>query len=321
MQMEVPRTERRRRIHSPMGRQSQKLFATMELYPNIGNDVSGVRHVSVKLLSFSNLRTGQHLPPSAPPFSAAQAQPFERVFTPPTSQQPLLLVSVRNAAEARAALAGSAEVIDIKEPAHGPLGRAELTPIREIAQALGSFRAEGGCLTAALGELRDLTDFHQVAEIAATVDAVKIGLSGCIVTDWQARWRSLCEELTTPLIAVAYADWKSCGAPSPRDVIDAALASPSPGVLFDTYHKQGRTLFDDLPKETLRDLVSELHAAQRFTALAGRIDVAALEEIGEVGPEIIAVRSAVCRNGRNGFVDADLVATFRTAMRAKLVSS
>ena len=36
-----------------------------------------------------------------------------------------LLVSVRNASEARAAINGGADVIDIKEPDHGPLGMAD----------------------------------------------------------------------------------------------------------------------------------------------------------------------------------------------------
>ena len=36
-----------------------------------------------------------------------------------------LLVSVRSADEAEAAIAGGADVIDVKEPSHGPLGMSE----------------------------------------------------------------------------------------------------------------------------------------------------------------------------------------------------
>ena len=47
-----------------------------------------------------------------------------------------LLVSVRSAAEARTALAGGADVIDVKEPAHGSLGRASTEVIREVIDAV-----------------------------------------------------------------------------------------------------------------------------------------------------------------------------------------
>ena len=64
---------------------------------------------------------------------------------------PGLLVSVRSAAEACAALAGGAALIDVKEPAHGPLGRASDDVIRAVMDAVG-----GRCaVSAALGELAD----------------------------------------------------------------------------------------------------------------------------------------------------------------------
>ena len=42
-----------------------------------------------------------------------------------TNEAPGLLVSVRSAAEALAALAGGADVIDVKEPNQGSLGAAD----------------------------------------------------------------------------------------------------------------------------------------------------------------------------------------------------
>lgn len=234
--------------------------------------------------------------------------------------RPALLVSVRNATEARAALAGGADVIDIKEPAHGPLGKADLEAIQEISASLQSFRAEGGLLTAALGELPELQDLDEAARIAACVDAVKVGLSQSAGTNWRDRWSELSDRMETiPLIAVVYADWKTCGAPVPRDVLELALSSNSPGVLFDTYHKNGRTLLDGLSKSELRQLIAELHSAARFAALAGSLNVAMLESICELSPEIVAVRSTVCRGGRNGTVDAEMVAAFRAAARRSLI--
>src|SRR5215469_12623731 len=62
-----------------------------------------------------------------------------------------LLVSVRSAAEAEAALRGGAALIDVKEPAHGPLGRASDEVIEEVVRVVAGRLP----VSAALGELID----------------------------------------------------------------------------------------------------------------------------------------------------------------------
>src|SRR5256886_15471281 len=62
-----------------------------------------------------------------------------------------LLVSVRGPVEARAALAGGADVIDAKDPARGALGAVS-------AERLAAIRRTGGAVrpvSAALGDARD----------------------------------------------------------------------------------------------------------------------------------------------------------------------
>ncbi|HEV3164614.1 MAG TPA: (5-formylfuran-3-yl)methyl phosphate synthase, partial [Isosphaeraceae bacterium] len=65
-----------------------------------------------------------------------------------------LLVSVRSVEEAQRALAGGAAVIDIKEPARGPLGQAD----PEIWQAVREAVPPHLPVSAALGELIDWQD-------------------------------------------------------------------------------------------------------------------------------------------------------------------
>ena len=67
---------------------------------------------------------------------------------------PALLVSVRSAAEALAARAGGAAVIDVKEPARGPLGRADVDVWREIFAAIPPVVP----VSVALGELSEWRD-------------------------------------------------------------------------------------------------------------------------------------------------------------------
>ena len=72
-----------------------------------------------------------------------------------------LLVSVRDASEALAALRGGAALIDVKEPRLGSLGAATPEVWREVRRVVPT---EVPC-SAALGELKDVTDF--VAEALA----------------------------------------------------------------------------------------------------------------------------------------------------------
>src|SRR6478736_6242224 len=62
-----------------------------------------------------------------------------------------LLVSVRSAAEAAAAVTGGADIIDAKEPSRGSLGPVEPTVLRAIAEALPG----GTPLSVALGDVND----------------------------------------------------------------------------------------------------------------------------------------------------------------------
>ena len=60
-----------------------------------------------------------------------------------------LLVSVRDASEALAALAGGADIIDVKEPTRGSLGMADGDAVAGVVEAVG----ERVPVSAALGEL------------------------------------------------------------------------------------------------------------------------------------------------------------------------
>src|SRR5689334_15854455 len=101
---------------------------------------------------------------------------------------PGLLVSVRSAAEAQAALVGGANVIDVKEPNQGSLGAADDSTIAAVVHAVAG-RAP---VSAALGELVDLIRLLNKNGSRKLVDGVslfKTGLAGCATFDhWQTQW-------------------------------------------------------------------------------------------------------------------------------------
>src|SRR5687767_13229819 len=129
-----------------------------------------------------------------------------------------LLVSVRNASEAAAALAGGADIVDAKEPLNGPLGKVSPAALASIASAV----AGAAPVSAALGDIgRD--DIVRGAHDATSVGAafVKVGFAGMrgrldIAADVLA---SAAVRSPAALVLVAYADYETAGAPSPEEVI------------------------------------------------------------------------------------------------------
>jgi uncharacterized protein (UPF0264 family) len=234
--------------------------------------------------------------------------------------RPRLLVSVRDAEEALAAASGGAAIIDIKEPLRGSLGRADEGVVRAILRTLQD-AGHIGSISAALGELCDLPRLSELATFDAGLHWVKAGLSRCQEIEWRPAWRQLAKQLQSGgspcrLIAVAYADWSDCGAPPPHEVVQFALESGSPGVLFDTFHKDGRSLLDHLSPWELRNWIAELRAAGRFAALAGAVDRQQLPNFVGLAPDIIAVRTAACAGGRLGRVDAGRVFALRASLKS-----
>lgn len=236
---------------------------------------------------------------------------------------PHLLVSVRSVAEALVALDAGADLIDVKEPDRGPLGRSDIEVIRDIA-ALVRERAPDTPVSAAWGELRDLSA-REIPELPA-VDFVKVGLAGAGI-EWRDDLDRMREELRPRSgtfgprwIAVAYVDRAAANSPAVSDVLDYGIESDCAGLLLDTYAKGGGALTKFLDGPALTDLADRAHDAELFLACAGRLDATHLPNVLSAGPDIIAVRSAACRDGdRLGPVDGDAIRGLKSAIH-KLAS-
>src|SRR3990172_3975966 len=103
--------------------------------------------------------------------------------------QPGLLVSVRNADEARIALEGGADVIDVKEPSRGSLGAADAEVVAAVVRAIGGSVP----ISVAAGELIDHRQSGATSSVSAFgVAYIKLGLAGCaVVSDWPEWWREV----------------------------------------------------------------------------------------------------------------------------------
>lgn len=224
-----------------------------------------------------------------------------------------LLVSVRNASEAAAALAGGADIVDAKEPLNGPLGKVSPAALASIASAVGG----GAPISAALGDIgRD--DVVSSAHAAAGAGAVfvKVGFAGM-----RGRLDVAAEMLASTaagspaaLVLVAYADYETAGAPSPEEVIALADRSNVSGVLIDTCDKRGPGLTGLMTADSLRTFVARARSAGRTVAIAGSLSVEDLDRVRDAGADIAGVRGAACDGGRSGVVSAARVRALRRAL-------
>ena len=222
-----------------------------------------------------------------------------------------LLVSVRNADEARVALAGGADVIDVKEPNRGSLGAADVEVVAAVVAAVG----ERVPISVAAGELLEAS--HSLIGLAG-VKYCKIGLAGCqACADWPARWRSAIRQWPASVrpVAVVYADWKLADAPSPENVLAEAVAVGCPVLLVDTWDKSRGTLFDHWPAQDVARFCRRVREAEIAVVLAGSLQGEILQAAIACRPDLIAVRGAVCAGGRTGTISEERVRTVLAALR------
>lgn len=251
---------------------------------------------------------------------------------------PKLLVSVRQLAEAKAALTGGCDVLDVKEPARGSLGMADSATIAQIV-AHSQVTLSHVPVSVALGDAVEWTADRPVACLPAGIAYLKLGTAGgesntawpALFSDAQRRIKKSIQskvaavaESTTAVaggfaptwIAVAYADWQIARGPAPEEVIANAAACNCNGVLIDTLSKGRLRLLDWLDGSRLSSLAAQARAAGLTFALAGRLQIGDLPRVLAASPDIVGIRSAACRDGnRSGEIDAGAVRAFRDALQ------
>lgn len=219
----------------------------------------------------------------------------------------LLLVSVRSVKEADIALGHGVDIVDVKEPARGSLGRADDDVLLAVQQCVG----DRVPVTAALGELAE----HLKPPPPGFKGLMKVGMSGSEVgqaADWLRDWPW--RERT---VLVAYADWERSAAPSPEAVTELAASFDLPGVLVDTRHKDGTRLLDWLSLSRLACLREQAARLDLFLALAGSLRLDDVSQLLQLEPDVLGFRGAACiRADRGMALDPLAIARLAEAVHA-----
>ena len=229
-------------------------------------------------------------------------------------------MSVTDASEARVAVEGDVDIVDVKNPAEGSLGAPGPGVIEQVREVVPPERP----VSAAIGDLPNLPGTAALAALGAARSGaayVKVGLWGTSTTEEAvAVLRAVRDALDggATVIAAAYADAErvSGGPLPPRAVVAAARQAGVGGCLLDTAVKDGRGLFEWITPEALEALVAEGHAAGLEMALAGALRAEDLAAVRATGADIVGVRSAACRDGRRTApLDAERIGRLRAECR------
>jgi uncharacterized protein (UPF0264 family) len=224
-----------------------------------------------------------------------------------------LLVSVRDAAEARIALAAGVHLIDVKEPSRGSLGAADRERIAEVlAEVAGRVP-----VSAALGELFQAP--QPAASIPTSLSYAKWGLAGAADhPDWVETWARAVECLSpqTKPVAVHYADRFKARSPDPGMLLSACREHGVAVLLVDTFDKSAGTLLDVCSLHELHRLVAAARDRGMMIVLGGSLSIEMLPCVLPLKPDYIAVRGAACRAGRTGAIDPARVRHLLAALEA-----
>jgi len=233
----------------------------------------------------------------------------------------MLMVSVQNLKEAKEAMKGRADIIDVKNLQEALVGSAKPGIFAAVREAV----PEEIHASLTLGVVPNQAGTVAMAAWAAgkmNATSVKVGFM-------QADYDKSVEVLQASKEALAGTNTKLIGSLFADNVLYEGGLDPHlmpklardgqcDGWLIDTLTKDGRNLFDFLPESELRAMVLEGKSDGMSTALSGHLKMSDLDELARVNPDIVGVRGAVCSRGdRDNGVHHDAVDEFRRAVEAR----
>ncbi len=223
-----------------------------------------------------------------------------------------MLVSPINTEEAKAAMAGGTDILDVKNPKEGSLGANFPWVIKSVAGvAAGKLP-----VSATIGDFDYKPGTASLAALGAAfsgADYIKVGLlkienqeqAGDMLANIVRSVKEFDDK--KKLVAAAYSDCARVGSISPMDLPEVAAECGADVVMVDTAVKDGKSTFEFMSESEIIEFISAGHDFGMEVAIAGTIKFEDLELLKRVAPDIIGVRGAVCGGDRSGTIKEELV--------------
>ncbi len=217
-----------------------------------------------------------------------------------------LLASVTNAREAVMALAGGADIIDLKEPARGALGAVSVEIQKEVVQLVMKQRP----VSATVGDLpMRVETLSQAIEATADtgVDIVKVGLPHLEQHPDCLEALSGNAERGVHIVAVLFAEQKPT-----LHLLDELAHAGCVGVMLDTANKSAGNLCSVIDPDSLLSFVRHAHGLGLLSGLAGSLTVDNIGPLLDLNPDYLGFRGALCDAGkRTGQLSPEALARVR----------
>ena len=224
-----------------------------------------------------------------------------------------------NIEEARAALAGGADILDVKNPLEGSLGANFPWAIEAVVKLAGG-RVP---VSATIGDLDYKPGTASLAALGAAfsgADYIKAGLlgvksaeqAGDMLTNIVQAVKGY--DLKKKVVASAYSDFSRVSSIPPMLLPKVAKSSGADVVMVDTAIKDGRSTFEFMNEQDLSEFISLGHRLGLEVAIAGTIGFGALDMLKRIDPDIIGVRGIVCGGDRKSSIKPELVTKLKLAI-------
>ena len=213
-----------------------------------------------------------------------------------------LLISPVDEKEAEEAIAGGANIIDVKNPKEGALGANFPWIIKRIRQITPT-NIEVSCTLCDVPNLPGATSLAALGAATTGVDYIKAGLYG-LKTKEEAVY--LMQSVTKAVrdynpsikvVATGYADARRVGSVNPMLIPDIAHEAEADIAMIDTAIKDGKNLFAFLTINQLRNFVNAAHDHGLEAALAGSLRKEDLPAVYALGADVVGLRGAACTHG------------------------
>jgi len=229
-----------------------------------------------------------------------------------------LLVSPVNVEEAKIARLGGADIIDVKNPKEGSLGANFPWMIKAVKKAVGSIP-----VSATIGDFNYKPGTASLAALGAAVagaEYIKVGLYD-IKTKEHAMHMLINIvravkgfDRNKKVVAAGYSDYKRINSISPLELPKVGAIAGADVVMVDTGIKDGRSTFEFMTEQELKQFVSSARSYGLKTAIAGTIKFEDLPLLKRISPDIIGVRGCVCGGDRNSAIKRELVEQLKKGM-------